>query len=119
MKEITGSTRYIKMKEVQAGDILITDGIFSEVRPGKFGDTFIFQESSGEEVGLGAGGQLKSLYARQKMKLGLRYQIKFKGKVSLKDGRTANDFSVFEVEPEQTTLFEDGHSAEADEFLNG
>lgn len=73
-----------------------------EVRPGKFGDTFIFQETTGEEVGIGAGGQLKSLYTRSKLKIGCQYQIVFKGKVALKDGRTANDFDVGEYSDDST-----------------
>lgn len=96
LKSITSSTRYIKMKEIKAGDVLIKEGTFMEVRPGKFGDTYIFQEKDGEEVGLGASGQIKSLYTRNKLRIGCKYQITFNGKVSLKDGRTANDFGVGE-----------------------
>jgi hypothetical protein len=118
MKEITATTRYIKMKEIKPGEVLIQKGLFTEVRPGKFGDTFIFQEDAGDEVGLSAGGQMKSLYSRQKMKLGLKYQITFKGKKDLGDGRTANDFSVFQIEEEQTSLFE-AEDQRANEFLDG
>jgi hypothetical protein len=96
LKPITSSTRYIKMKEIKEGDVIIAQGTFMEVRPGKFGDTYIFQETDGEEVGLGASGQIKSLYTRGKLKIGCQYNIVFNGKVALKDGRTANDFAVGE-----------------------
>ena len=52
MREITAATRYIKMADVTAGQVLIEEGKLVQVRPGKFGDTLIFQESNGEEVGL-------------------------------------------------------------------
>lgn len=97
LKPITSSTKYIKMKEAKAGDMFVSKGTFMEVRPGKFGDTLIFLEKdSGEEIGVGAGGQLKSLYTRGKLKIGCTYQIIFNGKVALKDGRSANDFAVAE-----------------------
>jgi len=113
LKPITANTRYIKMSETKQGDTLITEGMLTEVRPGKFGDTLIFQEKSGEEVGLGAGGQLKSLYSRGKLKIGYKYQITYNGKKALKDGRTANDFAVAEYSNETPM------SEEAEEFLNG
>lgn len=114
LKPITSSTRYIKMSEAQVGATLINKGMLTEVRPGKFGDTLIFQEESGEEVGLGAGGQLKSLYSRGKLRIGLKYQIIYNGKKALKDGRTANDFAVAEYDNNS----ESEMSPEAEEFLN-
>lgn len=106
MREITASTKYIKMSEVKPGETLITKGKLTEVRPGKFGDTLIFRESNGTEVGLGAGGQLKSLLSREMIKIGETYQVVFKGKKALKDGRTANDFTVMAFDDEQLGLFD-------------
>jgi hypothetical protein len=104
------------MSEAQIGQTLIKQGMLTEVRPGKFGDTLIFQEENGEEVGLGAGGQLKSLYTRGKLRIGLKYQIVFNGKKALKDGiRTANDFIVGEYDSAPESEMTD----EAQDFLEG
>ncbi|MBP9748427.1 MAG: hypothetical protein KBD17_02285 [Candidatus Pacebacteria bacterium] len=101
MREITAATRYIKMATAKEGETLIQKGKLIEIRPGKFGDTMIFEElSSGEEVGLGAGGQLKFLLGKGSIKLNGLYTINYKGKKSLKGGRTANDFQVFSHEVE-------------------
>lgn len=117
LKPITSNTRYIKMKELKPNDMLIKEGTFMEVRPGKFGDTYIFQEVSGEEVGLGASGQIKSLYTRNKLRIGCKYQIVFNGKVALKDGRTANDFGVNEYvnEPDEESFMSDAEFSPEDE----
>ena len=112
MREITAATRYIKMADVTAGQVLIEEGKLVQVRPGKFGDTLIFQESNGEEVGLGAGGQLKFLMTKGSIAIGNKYKITFKGKKALKDGRSANDFGVFLYEDQQETFELEGATDE-------
>lgn len=109
MKEITAATRYIKLSQVTEGQTLINKGKLIEIRPGKFGDTMIFEEQeTGEEVGLGAGGQLKYLLGKGAIKMGTSYQIVFKGKKALSGGRTANDFKVFAHDTESNDVdFED------------
>ena len=114
MKKLTADTRYVKLKDTAPNTVILTKAVMTEVRPGKFGDTLIFsEENTGEEIGIGAGGQLKSLYSRGKLHIGGIYNIVYKGKKTLKDGRAAHDFDIseFEVESEM--------SEEAEEFLNG
>jgi hypothetical protein len=106
------------MSEAKGGDILISKGLFQEVRAGQYGNTFIFVEAEdGEEVGIGAsGGQLKSMYERNKLKIGLTYQIIFKGKKKIAGGKTVNDFEVSEYVADKPEFEQ---SDEANEFLDG
>lgn len=96
MRELTGSaTKYIKTKELKAGDVCVHKGKFFDIKPGKFGDTLMFkEEKDGQVVGIGASGQLKYLIANQKMQLGDIIKIVYNGKKELKDGRTAHDYKV-------------------------
>jgi hypothetical protein len=96
MRELTGlATKYIKTKELNAGDVCVSKGKFFDIKPGKFGDTLMFkEESNGQVVGIGASGQLKYLISNESMKLGDIVKITYKGMKALKDGKTAKDFKV-------------------------
>jgi len=115
MKLISATTRYIKVSQHKDGDVLIRQGTLTESRPGKFGDTLMFKEIDGEEVGIGAGGQLKAFYEKGKIQIGGVYNIVFRGKKELPGNKTCNVFDVSEYESQQGDLFEDSETSS--EFL--
>lgn len=106
MKLISATTTYKKPAQAKPGEVFVKQGTLTEARPGKFGNTLIFKEVDGEEIGIGASGQLKSFYEKGKIRIGGVYNIVFKGKKEISGGRTANAFDVSEFES-QTDLFED------------
>jgi hypothetical protein len=106
MKLISATTRYIKPSQSTDGDVLIKQGTLTECRPGKFGNTLMFKEADGEEVGIGAGGQLKSFYEKGKIRIGGIYNIVFRGKKQLPGNKTCNVFDISEYES-QTEMFDE------------
>jgi hypothetical protein len=117
MKEITNSgTNYIKLAQTPPETVIVKEGKFTDIKESKFGQTYIFTEKSGEDVGVSASGLLKVLVAKNKITLGDTYKIVYKGKKDLKSGKTAHDFQIFQINNNQG-LFSSSDSDELPEGL--
>lgn len=106
-RKITGEgIKYIKWAEVKVGEVVLDGAKFELLKEGKFGPNLHFATKEGTKV-VPCSGLLKYLLENKKLNVGDKVRLVYKGKKSIKGGRTAHDFDIeiAESDDQQTLGF--------------